>query len=334
MNNTPSIHAYGRKVLTPFGLLGMDENALSFALGYTLQQCPELLQWFLKEIGIFGIRRSSLNKVRIDLQRHRSGDGKAGITDIEIYLPGQFHIIIEAKVGLGVPSFEQCRKYLPRFDGMPEPCQILVALVESPVQSFVDEYSKQDSKLKRRLVGFHWSQLIPECIRLMHGKSTPKQTKEWVRHLYDFMDQEFDMKAFTTEVWLLSVNTKPLWPNGLTFWDIHQKYQVYFHEKHPTVRPLYIAFRVDGVVDSIYRILRIEHSVPSIKVAPELVHLKEDWPNRPYTIWHFSSAIPLPNPLRTGSGMYNRHVRCDLDLLLTCKTVQEVEVEMGNRRSE
>lgn len=333
MNKTSSLHTYGREIISPFGLLGSDENALSFALGYTLQQTPNLLHWFLKEIGIKGIRRSSLKNVRIDLQRHRSGDTKAGITDIEIRLPGSFHIIIEAKIGLGIPSIDQCQKYLPRFNDDPEPVQMLITLVESADQSFVDDYIRQDSRLQNKLVGFHWSQLIPECIRLMLSKKANTQNTEWVRHLYDFMDQEFNMKAFTTEVWLLSVSTKPLWPDGLSFWDIHQKYHLYFDQKHHTVRPLYIAFRVDGVVESIYRVLEIEHSVPTIDQVPELINLKEEWPHLPYTIWHFGPAIPLPNPLRTGSGMYNRRVRCDLDLLLTCETVQEVETEMGKRRN-
>src|SRR5262249_22290363 len=118
MNNT-TLHAYGRLVTTPFGLLGTDENALSFALGYTFQQCTPLLQWFLRAIGISGVHQSALHKASIDLQQHRSGEPEQGITDIEVHLPGHFHVIIEAKVGLAVPSIEQCRKYLTRFHDEP-----------------------------------------------------------------------------------------------------------------------------------------------------------------------------------------------------------------------
>jgi hypothetical protein len=95
MNHT-ALHAYGRLVTTPFGLLGTDENALSFALGYTFQQCLPLLQWFLRYIGISGVHPLALPKARIDLQRHRSGEPGQGITDIEVHLPGHFHVIIEA----------------------------------------------------------------------------------------------------------------------------------------------------------------------------------------------------------------------------------------------
>ncbi len=113
--NTNSLHVSQRVVTSPFGLLGTDENALSFALGYTFQQCPPFLQWFLRQIGVQGVHKTSLRKVRINLQRYRSSESGQGITDIEIHLDGHFHIIIEAKVGGAVPSIEQCCKYLHRF---------------------------------------------------------------------------------------------------------------------------------------------------------------------------------------------------------------------------
>jgi hypothetical protein len=330
----PSLHAHDRPITTTFGLLGIDENALSFGLAYTFQQCPLLLHWFLGQIGLPGVRRSAIAKARIDLQRHQSGDSGQGITDIEIHLPGEFHVIVEAKLGLAVPTIEQCRKYLPRFKATNEPFQKLVAVVQSPDQSFVTAYGQQDKHLSTRLVGFNWPQLFPECVRLMLGTSVPPRSKEWVRTFYSFLDQEFRMKAFTTEVWILAIDTKPLWPNGMSFWNIHQKYSLYFDRTHPTVRPLYFAFRVNGQVDAIYRVSRIEQLVRTIDLVPELVHLKKPWPKEPYTIWHFGPPVPLANPLRTGSGMYNRRVRCDLDLLLTCKTVQKIEEAMGKRRAQ
>ena len=328
------LHAYNRVVTSPFGLIGTDENALSFALGYTFQQCVPLLQWFLREIGIGGVFRSSLQKARIDLQRHRAGESGDGITDIEIHLPGLFHVIVEAKVGLAVPSLEQCKKYLHRFKATSEPIQKLVAVVQSPDQTFVKDYGKQDKQLSKRLVRFIWPHLLPECVRLMLGESLSAEAKEWVRCFYNFLDQEFRMKAFTTEVWILAISTDALWPNGMSHWDIHQKYRVWWDYKEHSVRPLYIAFRVDGVLDSICRVSRVEHGVPILDLVPEMQNIKKSWPKTPATIWHFGPPVPLTRPLRTGAGMYNRRVRCDLDLLLTCETVQEIEMEMGKRRQQ
>ena len=332
MSNSPSLHINKRAVTTPFGLLGTDENALTFALGYTFQQCPILLQWFLQQVGVPRVQLKSLRNARIDLQRYRSGKVGEGITDIEIHLPGQFHVIIEAKVGLGVPSVKQCCKYLPRFKKTNEPVQKLVALTQSPDESFGDSYADNVQALAGRFIAFNWLQLIPECIRLMMGETLEADAKAWVRSFYQFLDEEYRMKAFTTEVWILAISTKPLWKNGKSHWDLHQEYNVWWDFKANAVRPLYIAFRVDANLDSIYRVTKIEHGVPMIDVAPELKSVQEKWPLHPGTIWHFEPPVKLPNPIRTGGGMYNRRVRCDLDLLLTCKTVQEIEQEMGKRR--
>lgn len=334
MNTSLSLHISERAVTSPFGLLGTDENALSFALGYTFQRCPPLLQWFLKQIGVQGVHIKSLRNARIDLQRHRSGVSGQGITDIEIHLPGHFHVIIEAKVGLAVPTIEQCCKYLPRFNKTNEPIQKLVALVQSTDDSFVTNYAQVDSALSKRLVRFVWPTLITECIRIMITKSVQPEAKAWVRSFYRFLDQEYRMKAFTTEVWILAISTKPLWRNGMSHWDIHQNHNVWWDYKEHTVRPLYLGFRVDGRVDSIYRVSQIEHGIPIIDIVPDLKHVKKGWPREAGTIWHFEPPVKLPNPIRTGGGMYNRRVRCDVDLLLTCKTVQEIEQVMKKRREQ
>ena len=330
----PALHIRDRQVTTPFGLLGTDENALSCSLGYTFQKCPRLLQWFLRQIGLPRIRLSALAKTHIALQRHRRGELEHGITDIEIHLPGHFHVVIEAKIGLAVPSIEQCRKYLSRFHETNEPIQKLVALVQSADDSFAANYAEIDPELSKRLGSFNWTKLFPECIRIVMDNSVEPESKEWVRSFYRFLDQEYRMKAFTTEVWIPAIDTKPLWPNGMSFWDIHQKYMLYWDRTHRTVRPLYLSFRVKGKVDAIYRVNRIEQGVPIINEVPELKNVNKDWPKLPCTIWHFDPPTKLPDPIRTGGGMYNRRVRCDLDLLLTCKTVQEIEQAMCKRRDQ
>jgi hypothetical protein len=331
MSPSLPLYVHNRLINSPFGLLGTDENALSFALGYTFQQCLPLLQWFHKQVGVAGLYRSSLQQARIDLQKSATGQG---ITDIEIHLPGHLHVIVEAKIGLAVPTIDQCRKYLPRFKITSEPIQKLVAVVQSPDQTFVKDYGQQDKHLSKRLVRFIWPRLVPECIRLMMGSSLAPEEREWIRCFYNFLDQEFGMKAFTTEVWILAISTEALWPNGMSHWDIHQKYRLWWDYKEHSVRPLYIAFRVDGVVDSIYRVSRVEHAIPIIDSVPELQKCKKYDFTAPATIWHFGPPVPLASPLKTGGGMYNRRVRCDLDLLLTCGSVQEIEVEMGKRRQQ
>ncbi len=164
----------------------------------------------------------------------------------------------------------------------------------------------------------------------MLGKSVSPESKEWVRSFYNFLDTEYGMKAFTTEVWILAISTEPIWPGGMSHWDIHQKYSLWWAYNDHTVRPLYIAFRVRGALDAIYRVGRVEHSVPIRDRVPEMRRIK--WGKDPATIWHFGPRVPLAKPLTTGAGMYNRRIRCDLDLLLMCSSVQQIEAEMGKRR--
>lgn len=330
MNET-TLRAYDRLVTSPFGLLGTDENALSFALGYTFQQCHPFLQSFLRSIGISGVYHSALREARIDLQQ-RSGDKGQGITDIEIHLPGQFHIIIEAKVGLAVPTLNQCEKYLTRFHR--EPIRKLVALVQSPNKPWLEGHARMVRELSKRQVSFqafHWADFIPECVRIMLGKSVSAAT-DCVRSFYRFLDEEYTMKAFSTEVWILAISTKPLWPKGMSHWDIHQRYKVWWDYREHTVRPLYLAFRVDGSLDSICRVRRIQHGVPIMDLVPEMRNIRESWPKKlPCTIWHFEPPVELGKAIRTGAGMYNRRVRCDFDLLLSCNTVHDIEIAMSKR---
>lgn len=322
----------GRKVSSPFGLMGKDENALSFALGYTFQQCPELLWRFLREIGVSGVRRSSLDSVEIDLQRHSSDGKEGGITDIEIRLPGAFHVIIEAKIRFAVPALAQCQKYLRRLDAEKEPQQKLVAMVQSPNDSFAAEYAATDPKLGDRLRSFHWAQFLGLCVRLLGSDAVSDPSKDWLHRFLAFLNQEYPMRAFSDEVMILPISTGIEWEGGMSFWEIHQKYQVYFRGIYSLDWPLYLAFRVNGTVDAIYRVTQVEHSASITERVPELLESGLDWIDRPHTIWTFGEETKLPRPLTTGKGMYQRTVKSDLDLLLTCATVAEIEKAMKERR--
>ena len=194
-----NLTAHGDSISSPFGLLGRNENALTFSLGYTLQQCPRLLQQFLAELKIKGVRLQSLASATIKLQRHGSDWGRRGITDIEIHLPGCFHVIVEAKIGLDCPTFEQCAGYLPRFDQTKEPNQCLVALVQSPDVSFAGRYKRELPSFQGKLQVLHWSYFLKACIPLMKKFGPAETAGMALRWFYRFLDQEYHMKAFTVQ---------------------------------------------------------------------------------------------------------------------------------------
>jgi hypothetical protein len=317
---------------TPFGLLGNDENALTFALGYTFRECPQLLHRFLRDIGIKGLHRKSLENARIDLQRHGASAGYLGITDLEVVIPEKLHVIIEAKVGFSLPTCEQCAQYLPRFMGSSAPIRKLVALTETADESFVDRFSAREPGLRNRLLAYRWTELIPHCVSLMRKVSRTSTSSQFLRWFYEFLDREYQMKAFTHEIWIVPISKEPLWPNGWSFLDTHLKRKVYFTTSYPQVRPLYIAFRVRGHVTALNRVMRIEHEVPLVDRVPELKN-KVEWAGEPFSIWHLDDPVPLPKPIPTGGRLWQRHVWCDVDVLLQSKTVKEVEDRMRARRN-
>lgn len=80
---------------TLFDMLGDDEVALSKAFAFILGHEKNVLSLFLKHIGLRkNITQNAFKAVRIRTEYAR----EEGRTDIEIELPGIFHVIIEAKV--------------------------------------------------------------------------------------------------------------------------------------------------------------------------------------------------------------------------------------------
>src|SRR5690606_20281693 len=145
-----------------------------------------------------------------------------------------------------------------------------VALVQSPDEHFVSTYVLKKPALADKLTCFNWSRLIPICIRMMWSQKLDETAKTWVNAFYRFLDEEYTMKAFTTEVWILAINTKEIWPGGMSHWQIHKKYCVWWDYKEPSVRPLYLAFRFDKTLKYVCRVNRIEHGRPIVDIAPEM----------------------------------------------------------------
>lgn len=326
----PNLFAYGRQVRTPFGILGTDENSLTFALGYTMQQCPRLLQMFLSAIGLKGIRIASLQHAKIHLQTHRA----EGITDIEVILPGRFHVIIEAKVGLNIPSLEQCRRYIKTLKSSTAKECRLVMLVDADTAQTLEVYRGKDEVLDQFLVGFRWVEFFDMRPGLFKKLSPNHNEGRWVRAFFEFLDGEFQMKSYTEEVWIVPASTKPLWEGGWSLYDTHVKGKIYYRTTRIKQRPLYIALRANGQVKALQRVLRVEYEAKLTDYVPEMKSIKPSWPSKPHTIWHLSEPTSLPKSIRTGDKfMRARHVYCDIDILLSSSTVKEAEERMKQRKT-
>src|SRR5258707_9656737 len=99
---------HGKPVASVFGLLGEDENDITYSISWAMAQSPLFLAGFLSHVLS---KPTDLNKVVILLQQVEK-DG--GITDIEIESPGEFFVIVEAKRGWNFPSLKQLETYARR----------------------------------------------------------------------------------------------------------------------------------------------------------------------------------------------------------------------------
>ncbi len=100
-----------KTTLNFFDLLGDDENALSKAFAFVLASSPKAYGEFMKYLGFSYLReKSHFPSVQIEIQKKR----KEGVTDIEIYFEGKYHIIIECKINKN-RIMSQRRKYIPSF---------------------------------------------------------------------------------------------------------------------------------------------------------------------------------------------------------------------------
>ena len=97
-----------RRVESVFNLLGEHENDITYSMAWALAQSPRFLSVFLRRA--LGLAVSS-GDVIIRLQQH---ERQAGITDIEIELPGSFFLIAEAKRGWTLPGRKQLATYAHR----------------------------------------------------------------------------------------------------------------------------------------------------------------------------------------------------------------------------
>lgn len=101
-----------KTTLNFFDLLGDDENALSKAFAFVLVSDPKAYGEFMKYLGFSYLReKSHFPSVQIEIQKRR----KEGVTDIEIYVEGKYHIIVECKINKNRITAQR-RQYIPSFD--------------------------------------------------------------------------------------------------------------------------------------------------------------------------------------------------------------------------
>jgi len=102
--------------INPFYLYGFTETGLTKAFAFTLSRNPNLLFRFLRLCGVKKKKSvEAFRQISIEIERKRH----EGRTDVEIALEGDFHLIVEAKVGRNKIGLQRSQ-YLTSFLDVPQ----------------------------------------------------------------------------------------------------------------------------------------------------------------------------------------------------------------------
>lgn len=302
------------QVHSVFDLLGRDENDLTAALGFTLANSPALLAAIAKRL------RPHLQPVDVD-QAHVALEVRdpKGRTDLEITLPGAL-IICEAKRGWLLPGKDQLRRYVGRIRR--HGAGVLVTL--SQASKDLADYSIPAELQGVPIVHLPWSEVMTD-ITAVASKCRGRE-RLWIGELQTYLKGVVRVRDVAdSRTYCVSLSTaRTGGQRDLTFieWvtDEHTYYHPYGMNRWPAEPPNFIAFRWDGAVQRIHRIIKSD-------VVPTLLDRFPDLPAnektlRPHAIYTLSKTrLPPVEPIPNGAPYRANRFWVLLDQLQTAPTL-------------
>jgi len=318
---------HGQKVDTVFELLGNNENAMTYSLGWALASCDVFSQQLA---AMLGFSKGFSDAMHIRLQEYTS---QKGFTDIEIVDPGECHIVIEAKRGFNIPSLDQLEKYADRLlaSADKKAKKLLLILAESDrEEQWLTQHVPNDVK-QVEVLAISWKKfqkMANDCL----AKTSKHSEKRLLSQLIEYLEKVTTMQNKTSNlVYVVSVSDDIFFKDaGISFVDVIEKHQKYFHpvgNRWPIEPPNYIAFRYYGKLQSIHYI----ESYTVIEDYQEAFNLPSSHPTGgKHYLYTLGTAIYPPKEIRTldkakGYTQIQQSNRCEcfIDLLLTCDSVSE-----------
>ncbi|MEA1830934.1 hypothetical protein U8607_02465 [Methylobacterium durans] len=320
-----TLQIYGREPASVFSVFGSKENTATLALGWCLEHCPALLAALLDHLQI---ARVSTEMPRIELQQH-GDDG--GFTDIEIIVPGSYHIIIEAKKGWILPSAQQLGRYVARLHTTGPGTKVMVS-VSAASEIFANHYlpSLNNAALKH----LSWAG-IRRLVRRAHAQAHRFDQKLWLRHLDDHLGGYVSAQDPRSNlVYVVTLSDKKIWLDPPYTWiDVVALDRKYFHpfggNGWPSEPPTYMGFRYAGQLQSV-------HHVEAFEVILNLQAVDARWPDtsdHPHFLYTLGPPMKPAATVRTGNLYPSQRVHCMIDTLLSgaFESVREARDETKRR---
>jgi len=320
----PRLLLRNREIETIFELLGEKENDITFSVGWALYRCLGFLQEFLRTAIDF---KGEIEPVVLRLQHH---EDKAGITDIELVLPGVFHIIVEAKRGWNLPGIAQLEKYAKRLQQGPAKQKRLLILSEcSPEYT---KYCLQTTELHGiPVISLPWKLIAGLATKsAMNGSHAEKRL---IQELVAYLGRTMTMQQIDSN-WVYVLSLASGTPSGwkISWIDVVKERRRYFHPlapHWPKDPPNYIAFRYWGQLQSIHHIESYKVVTRMHKEIPEIPD--EEWD--PHYLYNLGPAFCPAKTVRNGKIWPNGRYWCMLDTLFTRDTVSQAR-DLSQKRQQ
>lgn len=321
-NGVLPLFIHNKKIFSDYQLIGRDENALTYALGHCLSLDREFLSSFLRRCQFKSVTRATVGHAEIHLQK---GKQEAGIVDLEIFIPDRLQLIVEAKVDEGYPTTNQIQTYVKRLDrGLESKVVVLTKITDEKIRNSLRH------QFKKKIGFLAWSDIMELSQNLAEHDDSTFQLQDFSA----FMEEVYAMRINAEEeVWIVPLSTK--WKaksKDISVAELHIKHAFWVMGDRRPRRAIYMGFRYDGYLQYFGRIKKIEYERKSSQIGPKIA--EEFWSKKyKWDVIRLDNLIPFPKRLRSGN-IYNKHIYCDLDLLLTANSILEAATLMRERRAK
>jgi hypothetical protein len=305
---------HGARVDGALDLLGTDEVAHTTALGWTLAASPTFASSLVEDIT-----GSRWTPIQVTLEARDD----LGRTDVELRgeRPGE-HLIVEAKLGVAVPTPAQLDKYEKRLDAG----GTLAVVSHRPAIK-----ARPRTTLGHPVVYRMWS----DVMAVAAGSAAPPSRvpeRRAAAELVRYLGKGVAMPGPSARVWVVPLAHGPVIDRkagvaaDLAWVDVVDEHGRYFHPAaskqfpSPPTLPHYLGFRYAG------KLHRISY-VDSWEVVEDLAPLFDGVPpgmfadDAPFVVYTLGPAVVPAEPVPSGRVWGPGRNWADLDLLLVGPTV-------------
>jgi hypothetical protein len=327
----PDLLLSGRSVRTVFDLLGVQENDLTYSLGWALSQSPRLVRTLLDDVA----SELSVDDIGehpdVRLQEYVPG---SGFTDVEIRTT-TLHVIIEAKRGWDIPATAQLKKYATSLTpGLVGGLLILSEGSPAYAAGYPESVPGPDGEVP--VLYRSWETTIDLIDGVSSGASNQSRLcRELGRYLRGTVSMQ-DPTSNLVYVVALGGNEPTEW-SPISPRAIVEEYSRYFHPVGggsggwPKEPPNYQGFRYDGRLQSIHHVDAVE---PTQRPRDFIEPFTADYDfEKPHYLYTLGPPMEPHHEVKGGKVKQAARVWAALDLLLTCETISEAR-DLTNDRMQ